>query len=346
MHTVLSPHVVALCQKSLDCASELARRYGKVVFDLENLLGRFSSKNQEQLLVQTTCLLSEVELAKKEQDASIQVLTETCGLDNYPGATCAESPNFSDAKTTQFLARVENAMAHLDFVMTRAEMVQSRMAETGEMEVLEELAGGKASPSLLGTTPSTTITSSGPSKSLKVSGKSFHTSADNTLENIFTDGNTSTTSRNTSTSRDCSISDHSSRPKLINKNGRWIRNCKGIDMENPETQRSTAFGRLKRDFDRQCLNILILEKERNTLLLKANTLESANKALDAKYARLLTEVTDLRQTVAALRRKLSVEESKWSRRLEVATSRLSKAQRNASLDVYRPNSSANLASSK
>lgn len=345
MHTVLSPHVVALCQKSLDCASELARRYGKVVFDLENLLGRFSSKNQEQLLVQTTCLLSEVELAKKEQDASIQVLTETCGLDNYAGATCAESPNFSDAKTTHLLARVENAMAHLDFVMTRAEMVQSRMAETGEMEVLEELAGGKASPSLLGTTPSTTITSSGLSRSLEVSGKSPHTSADNTLENIFTDGNTSTTSRNTSTSwntstsgntstsRDCSISDHSSRPKLINKNGRWIRNCNGIDMENPETHRSTAFGRLKRDFDRQCLNILILEKERNTLLLKANTLESANKALDAKYARLLTEVTDLRQTVAALRRKLSVEESKWSRRLEVANSRLSKAQRNASLDV-------------
>lgn len=339
MHTVLSPHVVALCQKSLDCASELARRYGKVVFDLENLLGRFSSKTQEQKLVQTTCLLSEVELAKKEQDASIQVLTEACGLDNYPGATCAESPNFSDAKTTHLLARVENAMAHLDFVMTRAEMVQSRMAETGEMEVLEELAGGKASPSLLGTTPSTTITSSGLSRSLEVSGKSPHTSADNTLENIFTDGNTSTTSRNTSTSgntstsRDCSISDHSSRPKLINKNGRWIRNCYGIDMENPETHRSTAFGRLKRDFDRQCLNILILEKERNTLLLKANTLESANKALDAKYASLVTEVTDLRQTVAALRRKLSVEESKWSRRLEVATSRLSKAQQDASLDV-------------
>lgn len=340
MHTVLSPHVVALCQKSLDCASELAKRYGKVVFDLENLLGGFSSKTQEQTLVQTTCLLSEVELAKKEQDASIQGLTEACGLDNYPGATCAESPNFSDAKTTQLLARVENAMAHLDFVMVRAEdMVQSRMAETGEMEVLEGHAGGNASPSLLGTTPSTTITSSGPSRSLEVSGKSLHISADNTLENLFTDRNTSTTSRNsstswnTSTSRDCSISDHSSGPKLINKNGRWIRNCNGVDMENPETHRSTAFGRLKRDFDRQCLNILILEKERNILLLKANTLESANKALDAKYARLLTEVTDLRQTVAALRRKLSVEESKWSRRLEVANSRLSKAQRNASLDV-------------
>lgn len=223
--------------------------------------------------------------------------------------------------------------------------MQSRMAETGEMEVLEGHAGGNASPSLLGTTPSTTITSSGPSRSLEVSGKSLHISADNTLENLFTDRNTSTTSRNSSTSwntstsgntstyRDCSISDHSSRPKLINKNGRWIRNCNGVDMENPETQRSTAFGRLKRDFDRQCLNILILEKERNTLLLKANTLESANKALDAKYASLVTEVTDLRQTLAALRRKLSVEESKWSRRLEVANSRLSKAQQDASLDV-------------
>lgn len=134
-------------------------------------------------------------------------------------------------------------------------------------------------------------------------------------------------------------------PTLINKNGIWIKSFNGIHLESYDTKRATTLGRLKRNFDKQCSNIIILEKERNALLHRTDTLELEKLSMEAKYTRMQAEVMELRKSVASLRRKFAADESRWSRRLEVAQLQLVELQTNGEAQD-RPNSSANLVSSK
>mgnify|MGYP001201078028 FL=1 len=49
---------------------------------------------------------------------------------------------------------------------------------------------------------------------------------------------------------------------------KFVKTYQGYDIEEPGDTHANALGRLKRDFDKQCLNILALERERNQMAIE------------------------------------------------------------------------------
>lgn len=62
--------------------------------------------------------------------------------------------------------------------------------------------------------------------------------------------------------------------KLEYKDGKWVRTYEGCDLEDDQGF-ETPLSRLKRNFDRQCCNILILESERNDLSVQLASLQQS-----------------------------------------------------------------------
>lgn len=70
--------------------------------------------------------------------------------------------------------------------------------------------------------------------------------------------------------------------KICTKRGKWIRTYGSLDLEVPETGILTRNGVLLKEYEKQCDNIVLLEKERHALLLEVGRLGTENAALSKK----------------------------------------------------------------
>lgn len=303
-------HINTLCTKIVEDASSLNKRYDSSV---ENLERASSLLDDEQKLLNLACLVSRLVQVRKESEQSIQKLLFLTAYDIKYSGGLGLSKKHADARAMELVALARKSLGLLEALLLRAE------GETSQLNQLEESSSPEKDPE------AHFVSDSNRETAHVLRNETYNSSM--VFSPFYQEESLDT-------------------PTLINKNGIWIKTYNGIHLESPDTQRATAFGRLKQDFDKQCVNILILEKERNALLHRADTLELEKVSMDAKYTRLQEEVMELRKTITILRRKLAVDENKWNSRLEVAKFQVSELHTNRATTQDRPNSSANLVSSK
>lgn len=311
-------HVTILCKKVEEDASSLTRRYEKSVEKLE-MASEIIPDNDEHQLLDLACLLSRLVQVKKDSEQSLQKLLFMTAFDIKYSGNNDLAKRLADSRALELLSLVRNNLGLLEALIIRADSAaddlhcQLELSNSSENELEPEAESAGFSNRNLST---------------------VQNQETNLLH--YTNMEMSTSFQEESLNA----------PTLINKNGVWIKTYNGIHLESSETRRATAFGRLKQDFDKQCINILILEKERNSLLHRADTLELEKLSMEARFSRLQTEVLELRKTIGKLRRKLAVDENKWNSRLEVAQLQVSELQAIQTGPQERLNSSVNLASSK
>lgn len=82
--------------------------------------------------------------------------------------------------------------------------------------------------------------------------------------------------------------------KLCTRNGKWVRTLNNLDLEHSKSGKLTSYGVLMKEYEKQCDNILLLERERNLLLLKISQLEEENITLRLKNDELNGVIQSLR----------------------------------------------------
>lgn len=309
-----SNHISSLCKKVEREASSLALRYTNSVEKLENA-SRLIPDHDEKRLLDLACILSRLVLVKKETDTSIQKLLFVTAFDIKYSGNKLLVKSLADSRAMELLSVTRANLGLLEALIIRADSTSDEIRAKMECSSSPERA---PEPDL---EPEISIVAS--------------------RERNSEQPDVRDTSMELNTSFHEELLDT---PTIMNRNGVWIKTYNGIHLESSDTRRATAFGRLKRDFDTQCLNIVILEKERNSLLHRADTLELEKLSTEAKYSRLQAEVIELRKTIGVLRRKLAIEEKNWHSRLDVAQLQVSELR--AIQAQERLNSSVNLASSK
>lgn len=98
-------------------------------------------------------------------------------------------------------------------------------------------------------------------------------------------------------SRSCYSPELSPLKTICIRRGKWIRTYGSLDLEVPETGTLTRNGVLLKEYEKQCDNIVLLEKERNALLLEVVRLGTESAALSKK-------IDELTQANKVLRNKL------------------------------------------
>lgn len=81
--------------------------------------------------------------------------------------------------------------------------------------------------------------------------------------------------------------------KLCIRKGKWIKAYRTLELEDPVSGCLTIHGLLIRDYEKQCDNIVLLERERNAFLLKADQLSEQNVELIKRNEKLIKENEEL-----------------------------------------------------
>lgn len=143
--------------------------------------------------------------------------------------------------------------------------------------------------------------------------------------NEFVELSKSTQQVNTSTERATFANEHVFETTIGFKEGRWVKAAPNVT--------SAAFQRLKKSYDRQCKNILVLERERNMLSLRADSfqskcdaIEKVNESLRKKVQCSNAKLIELRRKIVALTKKNSTLSANHHISIEVLQLKLRQAQ--------------------
>ncbi|SGZ53558.1 CIC11C00000003496 [Sungouiella intermedia] len=82
--------------------------------------------------------------------------------------------------------------------------------------------------------------------------------------------------------------------KLCSRNGKWVKTLNNLDLEHSKSGKLSSYGVLMKEYEKQCDNILLLERERNLLLLETSQLEEENTTLRLKNDELNGVIQSLR----------------------------------------------------